>query len=80
MPFWFTIWDGENDEHVCQHGVTQDEFEEVVADPASSVVPGRFPGRFEVRGETASGKRLVCVYDLLDDTTIYPVTAFEVDE
>ena len=29
MPFWYFIWDGENDEHVAEHGVTPEEFEEV---------------------------------------------------
>ena len=31
-------------------------------------------------GYTASGKYLACVYEFLDDVTVYPVTAYEVED
>ena len=30
-------------------------------------------------GETATGKYLACVYEFLDETTVLPVTAYEVE-
>jgi hypothetical protein len=33
MPFYFFIWTPEIVEHLAEHGVTADEFEEVVSDP-----------------------------------------------
>ncbi len=30
MPFYFVIWTPEAIEHIARHGVTQDEFEQVV--------------------------------------------------
>jgi hypothetical protein len=36
MPFYFFIWDGDCEQHIMEHGVTMDEFEEVVCDPDST--------------------------------------------
>lgn len=78
MPYWIFLWDGENEEHVDQHGVTMSEFESVVMDP-DDVVPGRSRDRFEATGETATGKTLLCVYEVLPDgITVYSITAFEI--
>ncbi len=61
------------------HGVTPDEFEEVVCDP-DEVDQSLSSGRPIAFGETSTGKYLACVYELLDDTTVLPVTAYEVED
>lgn len=33
MPYYFFVWDGENERHLAEHGVTIEEFAEVVCDP-----------------------------------------------
>ena len=77
MPFFFFVWDGENDDHVAQHGVTTEEFEEVVMNP-ENVRPTRgAANRLIAFGETSTGKYLGCVYRLFDEATVYPLTAFE---
>jgi hypothetical protein len=77
MPFFLFIWSEEIEEHLSLHGVTPDEFEAVVCDPAS-LDRSRTTGREIAFGEV-NGRFLACVYELLDDTTVLPVTAYEVE-
>lgn len=77
MPYFEFVWTDEIVEHLAEHDVTPDEFEEVVSHPAHTEV-SRSSGRPCCWGETAAGRRLFCVYEFADDTTIIPVTAYEV--
>ncbi|MEN6451403.1 MAG: hypothetical protein ABFC96_13000 [Thermoguttaceae bacterium] len=79
MPVYSFIWNGPIEEHLAQHGVTPDEFEEVVSDP-DDVDQSQSSGRPIAFGETSNGKYLACVYDLLDGLTVLPVTAYEVED
>ena len=79
MPFYLFIWNDLIEGHLAAHGVTPDEFEEVVCDP-DEVYPSRLSGRPIAFGATSTGKYLACVYELLDDTTVLPVTAYEVED
>ncbi len=79
MPVFLFVWNDQIEEHVAEHGVTPDEFEEVVCDP-DEVDQSRSSGRAIAFGETSSGKYLACVYELLDETTVLPVTAYEVED
>lgn len=79
MPFYRFIWNDLLEGHLMTHGVTPGEFEEVVCDP-DEVGQSRSSGRPIAFGETSSGKYLACVYELLDDTTVLPVTAYEVED
>jgi len=78
VPFYFFVWNHEIEQHLATHGVTPEEFEEVVCDP-DEVDESRSSGRPIAFGETSSGKYLGCVYELLDETTVLPVTAYEVE-
>jgi hypothetical protein len=49
----------------------------VVCDP-DSVDASRSSGRLIAFGEV-NGKLLACVYEMLDDDTVLPVTAYEVE-
>ncbi len=79
MPYYFFIWDDDNERHIGEHGVTMDEFEEVVSDP-DSAGESRATGRPIAFGYTSTGKYLACVYDVDDESTVYPITAYEVGE
>lgn len=79
MPFYLFIWDGENDEHVGLHGVSLEEFEEVVCDPRR-LEKSRSSQRMIAFGYTSTGKYLACVYEQFDETSVYPITAFEPEE
>jgi uncharacterized DUF497 family protein len=77
MPFYFFLWNETNEEHLGEHGVTSDEFEAVVCDPESED-HSRSSARIVAFGEI-HGKFLACVYEMLDDDTVLPVTAYEVE-
>lgn len=76
------IWNeepGGNVEHIEEHGLTVDDVEHVLANPDSEDV-SRTSGLPCVFGHTSDGTYIIVVYELVDDDTIYPVTAYEVPE
>ena len=78
MPSVFFVWNDELIEYIGQHGVTPDEFEEVVLN-AIDVEESRSSGRPIVFGPTSTEKFLACVFEYFDDDTVIPITAYEVD-
>ncbi|MGD9855467.1 MAG: hypothetical protein AB7U20_11025 [Planctomycetaceae bacterium] len=80
MPDYHVQWTPEAEDHIAEHGVTKQEFEEVVGDPQEEFVSNS-TGRHAVRGWTKTGKLLFCVYELdIDHFTLFPVTAYEIGE
>jgi uncharacterized DUF497 family protein len=79
VPWYEFIWDGENEDHLAEHGVTPEEFAEVVSNP-DRIEPSRSSGRPIAFGPTSTGKYLACVYELLDEFTVYAITAFEAED
>jgi uncharacterized DUF497 family protein len=82
MPWFDIIWDyepGGNIAHLAEHGVTPDEAEEVLMHPAK-VEHSRSSGRWIAFGRTTAGRDLAVVYEQIDDMTILPVTAFDLED
>jgi len=79
VPFFLFIWNDQIEQHIAEHGITPEEFEEVVCDP-DEVGRSRTSGRPIVFGRTSTGRYLACIYELLDDSTVIPVTAYEVED
>jgi uncharacterized DUF497 family protein len=77
MPYYLFLWNDEIEEHLAEHDVSPEEFEAVVCDP-DSVDTSRSSGREIAFGEV-NGRFLACVYEMLDKTTVLPVTAYEVE-
>ena len=77
MPYYEFVWTEEIVQHLAEHGVTPDEFESVVSNPESRD-KSRKTRRPCCFGETSDGRYLYCVYEMLDDDTVIPVTAYEV--
>ena len=77
MPYYEFLWTAEIIAHLAEHGISCEDFEEVVANPERLGV-SRATGRPCRWGETADGRPLFCVYEFLDERTIIPVTAHEV--
>jgi len=77
MPYFEFIWTDEIIEHLTEHGVSKEDFEEAVSNP-SRVSVSRSSGRPCCWGHAVDGRRLFCVYEFLDDMTIIAVTAYEV--
>jgi hypothetical protein len=79
MPFYFFVWTQEIIDHLGQHGVTPEEFEEIVSQPDYEDV-SRSSGNPLAFGYTSDGRRLCCVFRRLDEDTIEPITAYQVHE
>jgi len=71
--------DGNNVHIVVEHGVTQDEVDDVVSDPSNPTTESDSSGRPITFGETRTGRYIAVVWEqVLDDPyTIKPVTAYE---
>lgn len=78
MPHVLFHWNDEIVEYIGQHGVTPEEFEEVVL-ASKEVRTSRSSGRPIVFGETSTGKFLACVFEYIGDDEVVAVTAYEVD-
>jgi uncharacterized DUF497 family protein len=81
MPWYDIIWDyqpGGNVEHVSEHGLTPEEVEEVIRDPLEKTTSRR-TGRPVVTGFTSDGRLILVVYEEIDDITVLPITAYEVE-
>ena len=77
MPYYEYFWTDEITEHLAQHSVSPEDFEAVVSHPESRDV-SRTTKRPSCFGETPDGRYLYCVYEMLDDITVVPVTAYAV--
>jgi hypothetical protein len=77
MPYYTFVWNDEIIAHLAEHGVSPDDFEAAVSNPGRVSV-SRSTGRPCCWGDLPDGRRLFCVYEFLDDLTILPVTAYEV--
>jgi uncharacterized DUF497 family protein len=82
MPWFDVVWDDSlpdgNVAHLAEHGVSQDEAEDVLMN-AVSREKSRSSGRWIAFGRTAAGRGLAVVYEMIDEITVIPVTAFAVD-
>ena len=77
MPISEFAWPEAQVEHIAQHGVRPDEFEDVCFG-SSLVLRAKATGQnpvYYVLGETDSGRHLFCVVIEFPDGKGYPVTA-----
>ena len=82
MRFDSIIWDLDDDpdgnvQHCDEHGITKEEVEEVFQSFDDEDVSSS-SGRPVVFGDTSAGRHLMVVYEVVDEDTVYPVTAYEV--
>lgn len=80
---WFDlVWDyeaGGNVEHVAQHGLTVEDVQNAIFE-AIDEAQSRSSDRRVFRGFALDGRPIVVVAEMLDAITIYPVTAYEIEE
>ena len=79
MPYSFFLWTPEIVEHLAEHDVTLEEFEEVVNDPDCEDV-SRSTGNPIAFGSTSTGRFLCCVFRRSGDDLVEPITAYDADE
>ncbi len=83
MGYLKAIWDLDDDpegnvQHIAEHGITKDEVEQVLENP-EGIESSRSSGRPIAFGETSTGRIIAVVYEEIDQDTVYPITAYEVE-
>ena len=66
-------------QHIAEHGVTPIDVEYVLNNPQRRQT-SRSSGRPIVFGYTPSGEYIAVVFEEIDTTTVYPITAYPVEE
>jgi uncharacterized DUF497 family protein len=77
MPYYLFQWNQLIERHLAENDVTPEEFELVVCNP-DEVTMSNSSDRLIAFG-SVDGRYLACVYEMLDELNILPVTAFEVE-
>lgn len=75
------VWDLDDDsdgnvQHIAEHGLTKDDVEHAMENAWRSGV-SRSSGLPLIFGPAIDGREIVVVYEQIDETNVYPVTAFE---
>ncbi|MEX2316192.1 MAG: hypothetical protein WD669_03505 [Pirellulales bacterium] len=84
MPLIDIIWDlpGDPDgnvQHIAEHGLTPVDIEHVLRHPRRRA-KSRSSNRPMVYGRTPAGEEIVVIYEEIDDSTVYPVTAYTIEK
>ena len=81
MPYYDVLWNPEpngNIAHITEHGLTPEDVETALFQPVGRDT-SRSSGRPMVYGFTPDGRYIVVVYEEIDSSTLYPITAYEID-
>ncbi len=82
MTWSRVFWDfqpGGNADHVAEHGLDPEEVEHVLMHPVDFRV-SRSSGRSILFGYSPTGEYIAVVYEELDDDTVYPITAYPLED
>jgi uncharacterized DUF497 family protein len=82
MPYFDVFWSDDEDgnvEHIAEHGLSPEDIEFVLQNPVDEGT-SESSGRPIVFGYTPDGRFICVVYETIDDMTIYPITAYEIEE
>lgn len=76
-------WDLDDDphgnvQHIAEHDVSKEEVEEILKHP-SGIERSRSSGLFIAFGETTTARLIAVVYEEIDESSVYPVTAYEIE-
>ena len=81
MPYYDVLWNPELDgniAHIAEHDLTPEDVEEVLFHSVGHDT-SRSSGRPMACGFTPDGRYIVVVYEEIDEYTLYPITAYEID-
>ena len=81
VPYYLFEWDPPTIEHLAEHDVTPEEFEQVVNGRESQWGVSRQSGRPLCRGYTDDGRYLICILQWggQSKNQVQPITAYEPD-
>jgi uncharacterized DUF497 family protein len=65
---------------IAEHGLTKEEVEDVLLDEDIILARSRSSGQPLAIGYTATGRRIAVVFEEIDQMTVRPITAYEVDD
>ena len=76
------VWDREDDpegnvQHIAAHGLAQSEVEDAFENSTGTGI-SRSSGRPVVFGNTGTGRHIIVVYEEIDSSIAYPITAYDV--
>ena len=82
--FLHLIWDLDDDpqgnvQHIAEHGITKAEVVEVLGRPETRE-ESQSSGRPVAIGTTSTGRTILVVYEEIDEDTVYPVTAYDLED
>lgn len=79
MAYYDFFWTDEIIEHLAGHGVSPEDFERIVC---HSKVRGHSRSSDDPAawGYTDDGRYVITIYELIDELTVLPVTAYEIEE
>ena len=83
MPYYDIFWNFEDEDgnvaHIAEHDLSPYDVNAVLMDPEETGV-SRSSGRPVAFGYTPDGRYICVVYEEVDEFTLYPVSAFEVED
>lgn len=84
MPLIDILWDLPDDpngnlQHIAEHGLVPTDVEFVMNNPVKWG-RSRSSGLPMVSGRLSSGERVVVVYEQVDELSVYPITAYRVED
>lgn len=78
-PYYDCLWTEEIINHLAEHDISPDDFEQVVMQPERTG-KSRSTGNPVAWSYTQDGRYILAVYEKIDFGTVVPVTAYEVPE
>ncbi len=82
MPWKDIVWnheEGGNVDHIAENGLSIGDVEYVVMNP-DRYGKSRSSGRPVLFGYTEGGDYVCAIYEEIDDVTVYPVTAYVLED
>jgi hypothetical protein len=76
MPYFVFIWTDEIIAHLAENDIGPEDFEDIVQHPEATAI-SRSSGRPIAFGRVADGRFIACVFELIDEVTVIPFTAYE---
>lgn len=78
MAYYDFIWDEWNERKIADRGLSRHEVEDVICNP-EALDASRSSGRPIALGYTATGRFIAAIYEMVDGATVYPITAYEIE-
>ena len=82
MPWKHIVWnheEGGNVDHIADNGLSIGDVEHVVMNPERHGI-SRSSGRAILFGYTEAGQYACVIYEEIDDITVYPITAYILED